>query len=387
MNVWISVHGRFHAFDLARELARSGALGGIATTYPSRVVRRIVGPGPMVKSAPWIEAARRLAARTPWAGTFDPAIVAMFGRYAAVQVPAFADVFVGWSSASLEAFPVARRRGARLVLERGSTHIEHQASVLSEEYRAFGLTRAPVDARIIERECREYEEADRIVVPSHYAAETFRRRGVPAGRVIVNPYGADLTRFYLLSRTLERKKARILLVGAVSLRKGAPWMLRAFASLAPIAELHFVGPIESGLRDILRREAGEGVTFCGPLRGEALEKAYADADIFCLPSLEEGLPLSLLQAMAAGLPVVATPETGAGDVITDGKEGLLVLSRRPEELKGALLRLIQDRHMRLSMGSAARHAALTRNSWEAYGQRSLTLYNQLCAGDSPAAAR
>jgi glycosyltransferase involved in cell wall biosynthesis len=88
----------------------------------------------------------------------------------------------------------------------------------------------------------------------------------------------------------------------------------------------------------------------------------AQADIFCLPSYREGIPNALLEACAAGLPIVATDVPGCRDVVTSGMNGLLVPVRKPQALADALETLILDRQVRLSMGTAARQIAIQFNT-------------------------
>ncbi|MEQ9122755.1 MAG: glycosyltransferase family 4 protein, partial [Alphaproteobacteria bacterium] len=226
------------------------------------------------------------------------------------------DVFVGWSSASLEAIEVAKASGKLTVVERGSTHIKHQQEVLDRVYRAHGQRFRGIDPRFIDRECAEYETADLIAVPTAFAATSFVARGIDRRRLLVNPYGVDAEVF----TAPERPTAAIptvLFVGAVGFQKGAPDLLDAFASIGAAARLQFAGPLEPGWRPT----PGDNTRFLGALDRPGIVAALQNADVFCLPSHQEGLSLSLLQAMSAGLPVVATAESGAGEVIEDGVEG------------------------------------------------------------------
>lgn len=376
MRVWISVHGRFHAFDLAREIARHGVLAGVATTYPSVIARRYLPRPVILRTAPWLEVFRRAAART--SARPDHLIASMFGRFAAKNFDRSANIFVGWSGASLEAIEPARQSGLKVIIERGSTHIQHQDTVLSLARQQIGIEGPAVDPRMIDRELQEYAAADAIAVPSRFAASTFHRFGISSDRLIVNPYGADLIRFTPRSRPEGGGPPRILFVGTLGVRKGLVGLLQAFERLKNKAELHLVGPIESEIKEWLRTHVSSSVVICGPLRSPDLERAYVTADIFCLPSLEEGFPLSMLQAMAAGLPLVVTPETGAEDVITDGREGLIVPSSDSTALSRALERLVDDKRERESMALSARTCVMSGLSWQDYGNRSVAAYRSLC---------
>lgn len=380
MNVWLSVHGRFHAFSLASELRARGALAGLATTYPAFMVRKHLQGADVLRTAPWLEAVRRVAARLPLNRAHtDLWIAEAFGRFAAAQLPVEADIFVGWSGASLEAIPGAQARGMRVIIERGSSHITSQTAVLADEYARFGIRHAPTHPQLIERELAEYAAADAIAVPSIFASQTFERCGIPRRKLIVNPYGVDLQRFTPRTRARRPGPVRVLFVGGIGLRKGVPWLLEASGRLGRSVELHLVGPFDPVSRHIINSRLHTAVVVHGPLRAPALEAVYADADLFCLPSIEEGFPLALLQAMAAGLPVVATPATGASGFLTDGQDGLVVPERNPDALAEALATLAGDEPRRRAMGNAARQRVGRGFSWSDYGSRSVAAYSHLLA--------
>ncbi len=369
MRVAVSVHGRFHGFDLARELNTQNALAGLLTTYPAYLVRRHVGNVDTLATAPTLELQRRICQRLRGAcADVDGRISAAFGAFSARHLPA-CDVLVGWSSATLEAIPVAHNRGARVVIERGSSHILHQTNVLSKLYARHGRAFAGTSTRIIERELAEYEAADLIAVPSTYAAETFTAHGVAAEKISVNPYGVDLDLFSP-SLTANSARAQILFVGQVGLRKGVLELLHAFSGLNANAGLCLVGPIEAGLT----KPAQKDVDFRGPVPMAALPHFYRGADVFCLPSWEEGFPLVLLQAMASGLPVVATDATGAADIVTPGVEGEIVPAGDVPALREALDRVLSDPIRAKEMGAAARNRVKDGFDWKSYGARARSAY-------------
>lgn len=379
MKVAVSVHGRFHAFELARQLSRHGALQQVMTTYPTFAVRRFVAEG-MVDSAPGLEAWRRLDGRVPFLPPSQPGLSRAFGRFAARRLARDIDLLVGWSSATLEAIPAARDRGAAVVLERGSCHIAHQVETLREEYARLGLGAEPTPPELIERELAEYEQVDAIAVPSAFAARTFLDRGIAGNRLIVNPLGADIDAGAGVERAeRDRRAPEILFVGQVGVRKGTVWLLRAFAPLAGRARLRLVGPLERGFEGVLRREPLDGVSIVGPLKGSALRDAYARADLFCLPSVEEGFGMVILEAMAAGLPVVASDVSGGAEAIADGVDGRVVAARDVGALTGALAALAADGPARRAMGLAAREKVRSRFTWSAYGDRAVAAYESLLA--------
>lgn len=282
-------------------------------------------------------------------------------------------MFVGWSSQCVESLERAKELGMVTFLERGSSHILWQERVLREERdRVGGLLELPA-REIVERELAEYERTDHIVVPSKFAAATFCAHGVEKSRVLVNPYGVDLSLF-APSEGSERASAgdvlRVIHVGRVSGQKGAHDLIEAIQRL-PNAELTLVGHAEDEIKPLLGRPR---VNYVGPVPGTSLPRYYANADVFCLLSVQEGLALVLAQAMAMGLPVIGTPNTGIEELVTDGVEGFVVPVRDPDAAAARLAELAADRERGREMGRKARERVGAGFSWAAYGARAAKMY-------------
>jgi glycosyltransferase involved in cell wall biosynthesis len=377
MKVTVSTHGRFHAFELARGLFEHGALDQLLTPYPAWAVRKVTNADLPIQSAVWIESLKRLSSKARLGNKLDAYIGRKFGQFASRAKMDDSDIFVGWSNASLEAIPLAHSAGLKVIIERGSSHIEHQTEVLKTAYQSVGIKPVETPVGVIERELAEYELADAIAVPSQFAAKTFVDRGVPEAKLIVNNYGVDLSRFKETGDRTEATKPRIIFVGQVGVRKGIPNLLKAFARLNHEAELHLVGPIEQGFEGYLRDAKTENVTIKGPVPGSALPAIYAEADIFCLPSLEEGFPLVNLQALASGCPVITTEAAGAADIIQDGVNGLTIRNNSIEQITETLEKLIEDAALREQMSTAATASVQNGFTWDQYVSRAMSAYGKL----------
>ena len=372
MKIAVSVHGRFHGFDLARELRRHGVLAGLITTYPSFAVRRYMGRIADLSTAPHLEVRRRVCQKIGGlCRDLDLQLAERFGHFAKKNIPE-CDILVGWSSATLETIPVAHDRGIQIVLERGSTHILHQTDLLKDLHTHQGRSFKQTSQRIIERELAEYDAVDLIAVPSSYAANTFLSRGVAREKLRINPYGVDLKQFVPATGD-SILKPKIIFVGQVGIRKGVPELLTALTRLSKEVCLSLVGPLEPGYK----RPKQSGVEVLGPIPIYALPDQYRSAQIFCLPSWEEGFPLVLLQAMASGLPVVATDATGAADIITPGVEGEIVPAGDVEALSNALEYLLDDPVRAREMGAAGRARVVEDLDWFSYGQRACKIYSEI----------
>ena len=312
-------------------------------------------------------------------GKPDLWIVKSFGNFSRQYVRGDTDIFVGWSSASLEAIKPSQDLGAKVIIERGSTHIASQTKVLRAAYKEFGVNFYETELEIIEREEQEYALADKISVPSNYAAQTFVDNGVSIDKIFVNGMGVDLKLFQApASRPVDRKP-RIIFAGGVGIRKGIPWLINAFKRLSSKAELHLIGPISSGYKDMLRISVNKDIHIRGALSKSQLATEYSRGDIFCLPSLEEGYGMVIPQAMACGLPVVTTRVVGAADLLDHGYNGLIVAPGDSVALADALERLIDDIPLRVSMGLHALTTIQSGQSWDDYVDRTVALYEGLLA--------
>ena len=203
------------------------------------------------------------------------------------------------------------------------------------------------------------------------------RNGLP-----VVPNGVDVDRFHpgvdgdALRRAWGLEGSRVVLfAGRFVGRKGVEYLLEAFARTAPAhpdARLVLVGEGRRDYRPWIRRLGlGARVRIVPGQRHEAMPAVYAAVDVFCLPSLYEGLPLALLEAMACGRAVVTTRADGMPDAVEDGVSGLLVPPRSARALAGALDRLLGDAGLRRRLGAEARRVVERKfaweRAWEAYG--------------------
>jgi glycosyltransferase involved in cell wall biosynthesis len=113
---------------------------------------------------------------------------------------------------------------------------------------------------------------------------------------------------------------------------------------------------------------GDAVHFLGEISRTRLAEEYVNADCFCLPSVQEGFGIVFLEAMAAGLPIVACRTAAVPEVVADGVTGLLVPPESPERLTDALEEILTDSARRKEYGEAARQRALEFNSPRVAGQ-------------------
>ncbi len=251
---------------------------------------------------------------------------------------------------ALASFRVAADRGIRRLYDLPIGHWRALEATLREERAAWPGWESLVPAvdfasPEFQRKDSELELADRVIVPSRFVARTLATHGPRVAETVVVPFGAPAG-VPLSERDLERAPGaplRLVYVGAVDLRKGVPYLLRAFAGVRGIATLTVVGRGGDGCAALARALAG--VRRYDSLPNAEVLALMRDADVFLFPTLFEGMALVVPEAMSQGCAVITTPNSGAEDVIRDGENGFLVPPRQVEPLVATIERLHRDRDL------------------------------------------
>ena len=175
----------------------------------------------------------------------------------------------------------------------------------------------------------------------------------------------------------RRSDTKVLFLGDFSARKGVRDLLAAAPTvLERCPEAHFVVTGGEPPVDVAALAAGlgDGVTFAGWVRGDEKLALLQQAALLVLPSYAEGVPIAVLEAMAAGLPVVTTPVGGIPDLIAEGRNGLLVQPGDVPSLASAITRLLDDPALRSAMGDLNRQQVVAEYDVPRYVDRLLALY-------------
>ena len=204
-------------------------------------------------------------------------------------------------------------------------------------------------------------------------------------RLVVN--GVDTTRF-TPGPTRSHQPPRVLYVGLLTPRKGVLDLIEASRALRSAGlehELWLLGGVPDegpeAAEPVLAAAAGHAVLL-GTRPPDEMPEVYASADVFCLPSWWEAMPLSVLEAMASGLPVVAADVGDVARIVVHGETGLVVPSQSPEQLAAALRKVLEDPEAARRMGDAGRARAEKVYSSTATAQAIADLYEQVLPGVS-----
>jgi glycosyltransferase involved in cell wall biosynthesis len=282
---------------------------------------------------------------------------------------------MGFNGAALEIFTHARERGIKCILEQAIAPRAAELVLMAEEVRRWPDWMSgwpsdvdPIRDPLAQRERAEWQLADKIICGSEFVAAGLRQEGVSAEKLSVVPYGVDTDFFKPNHEDRASAKLNVLFVGEVGLRKGAPYLLEALRLLNQPQTIHarLVGPLRLSSNRL--REYSNWCEIAGPLpRGQARD-LYQWADVLVLPSICEGSATVTYEALACGLPVITT--CNSGSVVRDGVDGFIVPIRDVTALSEAIARLQQDVGLRDSMAQAAREQA-SNISLEAYAGRLL----------------
>lgn len=272
----------------------------------------------------------------------------------------------------------AKNEGSLVIVEAFNQHPCITNELLGEEAQHLGLKPSHGIARLQERLIEEAAASDFLLAPSRIVRDSFVQRGYEQTKTAVLPYGVDLDRFRPLSNGAKLDRTfRVICVAQISLRKGQLYLLEAWKKLnLPNAELLLIGSVSYEMNAILRRYAGmfRHIPF---VSNHELRRSYGPSSVFVLPSLEDGFGYVIGEAMACGLPVITTANTGAADIIRDGTDGFVVPIRSPEAIAERLELLYRNERLRQEMSCAALTRARSELSWEKYAQKLCALYASL----------
>ncbi|SEB77389.1 glycosyltransferase family 4 protein [Terriglobus roseus] len=384
MKIIQATFGVFHHFELARELNRRGHLERIYSTFPWKRLEREGVPHDKVETFPWLHTPQLLLSRKnllPQAlrRTLSYRVATTYDTWIARRMPP-CDALIALSGAGLKAGKLLQSRGGVFLCDRGSTHHAYQSNILREEYRIWNVPYPSYDPRVEPREIEIYEQADAIVVPSQVCRDSFLQQGVAPDHVHVIPYGVRLDRFHPDGAPSTGPDApfEVLFVGGVSLRKGIPYLLKAFAALPhPNKRLRVIGSLDPNFAPLLATLPQENVEFLGSLPQPQLVAYMSRSHVMVLPSIEEGLALVQGQALACGCPIIASTATGSEDLFTDGVEGFIVPIRSVQAITDRLQCFVDDPTLRDRMSAAALKRVKSFAGWSEYGDRWEALLHQL----------
>jgi len=386
MKITIICKGRFHFYDLARELIQLGHEIHLITTLPGFVAKKFGVPRSSVTSLIFVEIVERIWKYLPKfikkKFNIQFFMLDFFGKRASQKIKK-CDILIAGSATALDAIRRGREIGIKLIiLERGSTHIKFQHEILKAEYKKYGVSSVITNKKVIAKELIEYQEADYISVPSHFVRDTYLTYGIDKKKLLINPYGVNLYSFKKNKKKSfylnNRNYFTIIHCGTLCLRKGVQYLMKAFNELnLPNSQLLLIGSMGEDFSEIYSILKSKSIYHLGPFRQDELVDYYSIGSVFCLASIEEGLAMVIPQAMACGLPVICTDNSGGSDIVRDGVDGWVIPAQNVDLISKRIRSLYISDDLRKKMSMSAIDRVSNGFAWRDYGVRAAEIYSSL----------
>jgi glycosyltransferase involved in cell wall biosynthesis len=270
-------------------------------------------------------------------------------------------------------FETARELGLQRVYDLPIAYWQTARKLLREEaYRypdwepTLGGTRDSEEK--LARKTRELELAETVICPSAFVLDSLPEQARLTKKCVVAPFGSPSDMTYESHKT-SGKPLRLLFAGALTQRKGLADLFAAMKMVdSKEVELVVMGSLVLPMR--FYRDQFPNFIYERPRAHAAVLRLMRSCDVLVLPSIVEGRALVQQEAMACGLPLIATRNAGGEDLIVEGKTGFLVAAGKPAELAEKIEWFLENRAQLPAMGAAAR-AKAAELTWPAYGEKIL----------------
>lgn len=285
-----------------------------------------------------------------------------------------ADVFMFYNGSGLNTCKKIQKAGGIGIVEAVNSHVQFQEDILKMEFEKLNLSWEPFHRKEKARRIEEYDQADYILLPSEFAKRSFIEFGFPESKLIKVPYGFNTNNVLNkgigspVDPIIRKENFTVLYVGSISVRKGLRYLIEGFKKLKhPNKKLILVGPVYNpdGLSGV---SITSDIVFKGVLKGADLNEVYQSADVFCLPSIEEGFGLVLGEALSFGVPLISTSNTGAFEIMEDGIEGFIIPPQDSESFRDRLQQLADEPELLYKMKTACLTKAASLKGWDETGK-------------------
>ena len=306
MRVSIISFGKFHAFDLARELKANNLNVNLYSSYPYFIAKKYGLKFNEHYSFFILQVIDRLTKRL-----ISNFLKNIFARILILLIKPNQDIIIAWSDTPnfLLKF-IKKKYQSTIIIERGSAHIIYQNQILRNEYKKFNIDFS-ISKKTIDNEIKNYDDCDYISIPSKFVEDSFIENDIPKSKLIKNPYGADLTKFKKIN-SKKFQKFTLLSCGLASVQKGFHYLLDAHDLIkGDFVHIH-VGKVEQLFKNKIKNY--KNLKVFQSVNQIELLKFYNKADVFILPSIQDGFGMVLLEAMACGTPIIASKFTGATSI-------------------------------------------------------------------------
>ena len=332
-----------HSAELPDSLVRSMFCFGIYARLHSKYIKRS-----------WINSE-----------SFDSGV--LFAKHVAkLKLPAH-NLFFGYSYSSLEAISIEKSRGVFTVLDQIDPGAFEREIIRQEEEKwpGYVLKHIPDYSLAYERNKKEWDKADVIIVNSHWSKECIESKGCNPDKIEILPLAYENCASSISNGQAPPPPLKVLWLGRITLQKGIPYLVEAAKLLLgePV-EILIAGSID--ISESAIDESPRNIKWLGSVSVDLKMKLYRSAHVFVLPTLSDGFAITQLEAFAHGLPVITTRH--CGKVVEEGKTGFIIPARDSEALAQAILRFLREPSLLKEMGERCRRQ-VEAYSIDAYADR------------------
>jgi len=377
--VTVSCGTKFHSDYTAFQLQKHGLLAQVLTAHPkSRYLNRVQLAKKSVTFIPPIFAISHFLKKT-WGNSnrisswLDYNMPIYFDKLAAKRLKK-SDVLLTWAWSGLDSIRTIKKQGGLAIVEECGSCNKFQNKILSEEYENLGLKfQNPTPKFIVDRQLEEAKIADYLLCPSKHVMNSFVENGIDKDKFKLIPYGVNQGIFK--PKWLQNEDFTIVFVGTIGVRKGLIYLFRALEMLKIPYKCILIGSIEDQFKTYFDQYSHLFTHFSHVAHHELVDY-YNQASVFVFPSLDEGMALVQLEAMACGLPIICTTNSGGDSVIDEGEQGYIVPIRNPEAIAAKITFLYENPILRHQMAKKSSEKA-TQYNWETYGEKLSEFINSI----------
>ena len=273
-----------------------------------------------------------------------------------------------WPGISLSTYQSVKSRGHKIIFEGVNTPAGNIKAILDAEYASLQLPATHgITQQSIDDELERIALSDYIYSCNPIMRACFEGIGVHKDKILDTSYGLSSSAILVASSANPRNQSQpptFIFVGSIGVRKGVHLLLDYWVKSKLNAKLKLVGTIEEPLMPLVNQYLADERIEHIPFTSD-LPSIYKNADVFILPSLEEGSPLVTYTALGAGLPVIVSP-MGGGNVIVDGEDGFVIEPHDEAKWVESMRLLAEDAQLRDKLSKKSKQKALN-YTWNVVG--------------------
>ncbi len=307
-----------------------------------------------------------------------------FGKKVAkLAIKRNADAVITYDCNALKCFELLEKKAPKIrrIMDVSSAARPYRKKIYEEEIRKSGhsdLRKENIEfwsKKKIRRFQKEIDRTQFFLTPSQFVQHSLIGCGVAKENIYIVPYGANVSGEMCLKE--QKEQLKLLFVGNVNYNKGISYLIDAISTFSENEIcLTIVGQYDSSVWYVKRAKESRNVTFTGRVTFDKMKEIYQQADVFIIDSFAEGMAQVGIEAMACGLPIICSQNSGVSDLVTEGQNGFIIPCGNVEALKEKIGWFLEHRNQISKMGESASEVA-RKYSWGFYEYNVTKTLNQI----------